>query len=149
MRKFAAEKYRDETLESNVESPPKLCHTAIAVGDRRTFYGPQRSDQEVHAGKGAEAINLLMAKGKRTERLIKIIRRKDTDAAIAAIVLGKQDSTNPLLSAGSDEKKEARLMVRKLDSTVLRWISERRENSRTERIAALKMLDRKAILAGR
>lgn len=90
-----------------------------------------------------------MAKGKRTERLIKIIRRKDTDAAIAAIVLGKQDSTNPLLSAGSDEKKEARLMVRKLDSTVLRWISERRENSRTERIAALKMLDRKAILAGR
>lgn len=90
-----------------------------------------------------------MIKGKRTERLIKIIRRKDADAMMAANVLSNENGTNQALSTASDEKKEARLGSRNLDSTVLRWISERKENSRNERNAALKMLDGKALLAGR
>lgn len=133
-----------------MKSPPKLCDTAIEVGDRRTFYGPQRCDQEINASKRAEPKNIIMIKGKRTKRLIKIIRRKDVgEITAAANVPSNVNGTNQVLSAASDEKKKARLISRDLDSTVLRWIRERRENSRNERNAALKMLYGKALLAGR
>lgn len=82
---------------------------------------------------------------KKSKRLIKVIRRTDSEALSAAAV----QVANRILSDRADNEKESRQKPSTLDSTVLRWISERRENSRSELNAALEILDGKALLAGR
>lgn len=79
---------------------------------------------------------------KTKKRLIKIIRRSDTKA------ISDEHGTHVIMPTRPDNEREARVKLRKADSTVLGWIAERRENSRIEQIAALEILDGKVLLAG-
>lgn len=71
---------------------------------------------------------------------IKIIKRKDAEAKKAARGLALRSLATTSISQPASEKAEA-LTRRQLDSTVMRWILERRESGRIERIAAVKVLD--------
>jgi Holliday junction resolvase-like predicted endonuclease len=68
---------------------------------------------------------------------VKIIKRKDTEAAAEV----KTQNTGETKSAAaiSGEKIE-RSLHRKMAETVSNWISERRENNRTNEISAIRNL---------
>ncbi len=70
---------------------------------------------------------------------IKIIKRKDAEALKAMKDLPREGLAVPSIT-GAEKEKAERSERRKLDSTVMRWISERRESSRIERMAAMQIM---------
>ncbi len=69
--------------------------------------------------------------------LIKIIKRKDAEIAAGAET---QSVCHLKHAAPVDEEKTERRLHRELAGTISNWISERRENSRIEKIAAIRKM---------
>jgi len=76
---------------------------------------------------------------------IKIIKRKDAETMINAKT---QSAFEPKRAAPFSEEKTRRGARREIVATVSDWISERRENNRTEQINAFrKMFGNKPVLS--
>lgn len=78
--------------------------------------------------------------------LIRVIKRKDAEAMATANILPHFNSIPT--SFVTREEDGSKLLRRNIDSTVSSWITERRENNRVERAAAVrKMLSGEILLA--